>query len=181
MKKVVHKHFFPWEYDKLEQALDDAADDGWRAVRVSRFRQEYERAEAPEELWIHRLDYNDARPGSAAEITRLTKLAEQGWQPVCRNGALCVFRRQVTQSGTEEFPGGRTGIAAFFRRRMRRQENCRMAALVAAALLLIVGYAMLTRTKALIYSAVVPLTVMLCNTLILREYEKFFPDEPEEK
>lgn len=173
-QKIVWKHFFPWQYEKLEQSLDDTAEGDWKVVQVNTFRQRFVRD--TENVWLYRVEYTALRPGSAAQITQDAARTACGWEPVCQSGARKIYRCRVSGAQAEPaFPGDREGIRAVFRGRIRRQENIRIAALVLAALLLIAGYALLRTTKLLIYTAALPLFVMLINTLLIRNYERATP------
>lgn len=157
MKKI--KGYFPqWRLPQLQRTLDSLGDLSLKQVR--RYSLIVEQGTGAGSYGI---GATNAKPGSATELEYRLSWQKNGWEYVCRQGALLFFR------GTGELPADR-GIAPYFEKKAKFLSHFRNWALVAAALCLVVGYPMEGFT--VVRLGAVPLLIALVLSYLIGKYEE---------
>ena len=159
------KHYFSWQFAKLERELDRQSKDGLRLTAASFAKQSYEPGGVP---CRHRIGYCPSRQNSADYISYVAAQTNQGWELVSDDKGWLFFRKPLDsfkEGETQRLREDREGIRSLFAKKVRKQENIRIVALLLAALGLVVGYA---TTNWIIRLAALPLIVMLLNTYLIK-------------
>ena len=106
----------------------------------------------------------DLGPASRAEYQ--LQWQKDGWELLCRRGALMAFGAIDPDA---EMPGD-DGLSRLFSKAIRRRENARIVTLALAAICLIVGYAM--QGNAVVRLAADPLADALALSLSISKLQK---------
>lgn len=159
------KRYFFWQFAKLERELDWQSKDGLSLTGASFAKQTYESGGVP---CRHRIGYCPSRENSADYISYVAAQTNHGWELVSHDKGWLFFRKPLDQFKEEEsqrLREDREGIRSLFAKKVRKQENIRIVALLLAALFLVLGYA---TTNWILRLAVIPLAVMLANTYLIK-------------
>ena len=164
-QQKINKRFFSWQFAKLERELDRQSRDGWQLSAATFARRTYTQGGEP---CRHRVAYCPSRVNSADYITYVAAQTNHGWELVCQDQGWLFFRKPLSRFAPEEsqrLREDRDGIRSLFTKRVRKQENIRIVALLLAAALLVLGYA---TTNWILRLAALPLAVMLFNTYLIK-------------
>ena len=101
MKKVLHKCFWIWEFDKEEEWLNQMSAQGWQLRDVSLFRYVFEKGEPCE--YAYKLELLDNLPGTSKSVEYIEFIEETGIEMIGSLMRWVYFRKKNDGKGFEIF------------------------------------------------------------------------------